>query len=80
MEKRQSGPMVELSGNRRVVVDGCDGIVDYDEEKVILRAGRLTLRFEGQGLRLMRLTENSAVIEGRIHQLLYVYGDRTQGK
>ncbi len=78
MEKRQTGsPLVELSGNRRAVVDGSDGIVDYNEEQVILRAGKLTLRFEGQGLRLMRLTENSAVIEGRIHQVVYAYGERT---
>lgn len=79
MEKRQGSPVVELSGNLRAVVDGCDGIVDYNEEMVILRAGRLTLRFEGQGLRLMRLTESSAVIEGRVHQLVYTYGERTQG-
>lgn len=79
MEKRQGSPVVELSGNRRAVVDGCDGIVDYNEEMVILRAGKLTLRFEGQGLRLMRLTESSAVIEGRVHQLVYTYGERTQG-
>ena len=34
MEKRQGSPVVELSGNRRAVVDGCDGIVDYNEEMV----------------------------------------------
>lgn len=76
MEKGQGGPVVELYGNRRAVVDGCDGIVDYDQEKVVLRAGRLTLEIQGEGLRLTRLTENSAVIQGRIHQVSYVYGER----
>lgn len=65
MEQRgKGGSLIELTGNRTAVVDGCDGIVDYDEEKVILRTGRLTVRFSGRGLRLKRLTENSAVIEG----------------
>ena len=76
MEKGQGGPVVELYGNRRAVVDGCDGIVDYDQEKVVLRAGRLTLEIQGEGLRLTRLTERSAVIQGRIHQVSYVYGER----
>lgn len=76
MEKGQGGPVVELQGNRRAVVDGCDGIVDYDQEKVVLRAGRLTLEIQGEGLRLTRLTESSAVIQGRIHQVSYTYGER----
>lgn len=72
METRGAGsPVVELHGNRRAVVDGCDGIVDYDSERVILRGGRLILRFSGRGLRLVRLTESSAIVEGAIHQVEY---------
>ncbi len=74
MERRGTGgPLVQLTGNRSAVVDGCDGIVDYDEEKVILRTGRLTVRFSGKDLRLKRLTENSAVIEGIISAVEYLY-------
>lgn len=74
MENRGTGgALIALTGNRRVVVDGCDGIVDYDEEKVIVRTGRLTVRFEGRSLRLKRLTENSAVIEGFIIRVEYQY-------
>lgn len=76
MEKGQGGPFVELHGNRQAVVDGCDGIVDYDQEQVVLRSGRLTLEIQGEGLRLTRLTESSAVIQGRIHLVAYAYGDR----
>ena len=55
------------------MVDGCDGIVDYDKEKVILRTGRLTVRFSGRNLRLKRLTESSAVVEGFISSVEYSY-------
>lgn len=80
METRGAGsPVVELHGNRRAVVDGCDGIVDYDSERVILRGGRLILRFSGRGLRLVRLTESSAIVEGAIHQVEYAYGESGMG-
>ena len=74
METRGAGsPVVELHGNRRAVVDGCDGIVDYDSERVILRGG------SGRGLRLVRLTESSAIVEGAIHQVEYAYGESGMG-
>ena len=74
MEQRGTGSsVIELTGNRFAVVDGCDGIVDYNDEKVVLRTGRLTVNFSGRNLRLKRLTENSAVVEGFISSLEYTY-------
>lgn len=71
-----SGPVVEITGNRRVVVDGCDGIVDYSGQLVILRAGRLVLHLSGRDLRLVKLTESSAVVEGFLQQVEYGFGER----
>lgn len=73
MEQKTGGSLIELYGNRTVVVDGCDGIIDYDDECVVLRVGRLTVRLTGRGLRLKRLTENSAMIEGCISALEYTH-------
>lgn len=72
-QQRKSGSRIELTGNRSAVVDGCDGIVDYDDEKVIVRAGRLTVRFVGHSLKLKRLTADSAVIDGVIQSVEYNY-------
>ena len=70
MEQRQvRGPVVELSGNRRAVVDGCDGIL----EQVSFRAGRLTLCLSGRDLRLVKLTESAAVVEGFLQRVEYLY-------
>ncbi len=71
MEQGKGGALIQLTGNRSAVVDGCDGIVDYDDEKIILRAGRLTVHFLGRDLALRRLTENSAVIEGFLIRVEY---------
>ena len=70
-QQRVSGPTVELSGNRRAVVDGCDGILEYE----VFRAGKLTLCFTGRGLNLVKLTDTAAVIEGVIQQVEYLYGE-----
>lgn len=72
-DKPRGGAVISVTGNRSAVVDGCDGIMDYDEEKVILRTGRLTVRINGRGLRLTRLTQSSAVVEGVISSLEYSY-------
>ncbi len=72
-QKGRGSSVIELTGNRSAVVDGCDGIVDYDNEKVILRTGRLTVRFSGRNLKLKRLTESSAVVEGFISSVEYTY-------
>lgn len=72
-QQRKSGSRIELTGNRSAVVDGCDGIVDYDDEKVIVRAGRLTVRFVGHSLKLKCLTADSAVIDGVIQSVEYNY-------
>lgn len=71
--KPKSAALISLTGNRSAVVDGCDGVMDYDDEKVILRTGRLTVRLSGRDLRLRRLTEDSAVIEGIIDRVEYSY-------
>ncbi len=74
MEQRGGGSsLIQLTGNRTAVVDGCDGIVDYDDEKVILRAGRLTVRIVGRDLKLKRLTESTAVVEGFLNGMEYLY-------
>ena len=72
-QKGTGGSVITLTGNRLAVMDGCDGIVDYNDEKVVLRTGRLTVNFSGRNLRLKRLTENSAVVEGFISSLEYTY-------
>lgn len=72
-ERPAGGAVISVTGNRSAVVDGCDGVVDYDEEKVILRAGRLTVRINGRRLRLTKLTKCSAIVEGVISSLEYTY-------
>lgn len=65
------GPRIELRGNRTAVIEGCDGIIDYNDDKVLLKIGRLTAEISGKSLKLKLLTANSAVVEGFIHCIKY---------
>lgn len=57
---------IELSGNREAIVDGCSGIVQYDDEVIKLATGKLVACFYGNRLTIRTLTADQAVIEGEI--------------
>ena len=66
------------AANAGAVLIGCGALLErargrYDEERVVLRTGRLTVRIIGRRLRLTKLTQSSAMIEGVIMGLEYSY-------
>lgn len=62
-----SGVMqIELSGNTEAVVDGCTGILEYDENIIKLAGGKMGVKFTGRNLQIKVLTHDSAIIEGFI--------------
>lgn len=72
-EKPTGGGVISITGNRSAVIDGCDGVLDYDSEKVVLRTGRLIVRISGRDLRLTKLTGSSAMVAGVISGMEYSY-------
>ncbi len=67
------GTRTEICSNRCVTVDGCDGIVDYNDELIILRCGRMKINIAGKDLRLTVFTDTSAVVEGIIKECRFNY-------
>lgn len=65
-------PQIELAGNREAVIDGCQGILEYDEENIKLTTGKMSIRFTGRGLQIKVLTHDSAVIEGFIRNIEFL--------
>ncbi len=57
---------MELSGNRRVVVEGCRRILQYDEDRIRLDTVEGAVCFEGEALRVNCLSGGSAVVTGCI--------------
>ncbi len=67
-----SAARIELSGNRRAVVEGCRGIVEYGDETIRLNTESGIVRFLGRSLSMSCMTEDSAVIEGVILSVEYL--------
>ena len=63
---------VELSGNRRAVVDGCRGILEYEDGIIRLNTTSGIIRFIGRDLSMSCLNEDSAVVSGYILSLEYL--------
>ena len=57
---------MELSGNREAIVEGCKGVVEYDEGIIRLNLGKNIVRFTGTGLSIRTLTLEQAIITGNI--------------
>lgn len=55
---------MELSGNRRAVVEGCRGILEYEEGVIRLNTDGGIIRFMGRELGLSCMTEDCAVVNG----------------
>ena len=67
-----SAARIELSGNRRAVVEGCRGLVEYGDELIRLNTESGIVRFMGRGLSMSCMTEDSAVIEGLLLSVEYL--------
>lgn len=57
---------LELSGNREAIVDGCKGILRYEEGVISLNLGRGCVTFRGAQLCMNNMKYEQAVITGTI--------------
>ncbi len=59
-------PHIELTGNCEASVEGCKGVLQYNEEIVELNTGKISVRFTGCDLCLSSLDSNLAIVKGKI--------------
>ena len=62
---------VELCGNREALIDGCQGIVEYNEEAIRLNITKGQLKIWGRGLQIACLAEEGMIVRGYIMGLEY---------
>lgn len=60
------GARMELYGNRRVLMEGCRGIVKYDEDCIQLKTVEGVVRFLGCELCIASLHTSCAAITGQL--------------
>lgn len=59
-------PLVELAGDRRVLIENHNGVTEYGRERISVRVRYGQLVVCGCGLELARMTKEQLVIIGRI--------------
>lgn len=69
-------PLVELAGDRRVLIEHHQGVLEYGLERICVRLRYGQLNICGTSLRLACMTKQQLVITGRIDSL---HLTRTQG-
>lgn len=57
---------IEISGNSEVLVDGCQGVLEYGDCAIALNTGRLTVRICGCELTVVSMQNGQAIIKGVI--------------
>jgi len=57
---------MEISGNREVVIDGCQGVLIYEDNIIKLALRGMIATFRGRSLQIRALTHDSAIVCGFI--------------
>lgn len=65
-------PKIEMLGNREMIVDGCKGVVEYDETLIKLSLGESVLSLSGDNLIINSFDSSVAVISGQICDISFV--------
>ena len=59
-------PIVEIAGDRRVLIERHGGILEYGPDRIRVKVSYGTVCIAGCGLELIRMTHRQLVISGRV--------------
>lgn len=59
-------PMLEIKGNREVIIEGSQGVLEYTSECIRVNTGKMLVRFTGRNLEMKCMTAENLIIEGFI--------------
>ena len=78
--KKLPVPLVELMGDRRVLIEHHCGVSSYTGEEVTVRVAYGMIRIQGSGLCIARMCREQLVILGRIRSVALEKGEGHGGK
>ena len=70
-------PIIELAGNRRVLIENHLGVKEYGHEKIIVQVSFGGVCVTGCCLELVRMTKEQLVICGEIHGVQLLWKEAT---
>lgn len=63
---------LDFAGNREVVVEGCHGVLEYDENIICIKAGKMKVRFLGRNFIIRNYVDKSITIDGFINSVEFL--------
>lgn len=63
---------IEMLGNREMIIDGCKGVVEYEETIIKLSLGEYVLSLSGDNLLICSFNNSVAVISGQICEISFL--------
>ena len=64
-------PHLEADGNRELLVEGCKGIVAYEQGRISINTGKLVVTVLGDGIEIKAFSDTETVIEGDIMNISF---------
>ena len=74
IEAAVSQPLIEICGNRRILIEHHRGIAKYQRDQIEIRMVCGTARIEGTDLELAQITKHQLVITGKIEGVILTGG------
>lgn len=59
-------PIIEIAGDKRVLIERHNGVIEYGTEQISIRVNYGTIRIKGCGLKLKQMTKQLLIVSGRI--------------
>ena len=57
-------PFIEMHSNRELLLEGCQGILEYNENNVRLSCGKYSINISGKNLNLNNLSQTNIAVSG----------------
>lgn len=64
---------IDFTGNQEALVEGCTGVIEYNDHIIRLNTDQFILKFTGRNLQVSCMTEESMIVKGFIVSLEYLY-------
>ena len=63
---------MEITSNNEAVIEGCKGILEYDDVMIKLNLGKLNVRFTGENLRIRCMNVDNVIVSGFITSIEFL--------
>ena len=60
---------IEITGNSELVIDGCKGILLYDDDGIKINTGKNSVLITGHNLLVASYIDETMIITGQIHNV-----------